>query len=92
MVPYQRIRPLEFTDLPKTISGRIRRAELRNLQLDRLIAEVRRHEFFKDVGLLSRSIRIVSEGIKPNDAFTEARCKRFGGDGQVSIEVGSPKG
>jgi acetyl-CoA synthetase len=29
LAPYQRIRRLEFTDLPKTISGKIRRVELR---------------------------------------------------------------
>ncbi|WP_305782606.1 AMP-binding protein [Symbioplanes lichenis] len=30
--PYQRIRRLEFTDLPKTISGKIRRVELREAE------------------------------------------------------------
>jgi acetyl-CoA synthetase len=29
LAPYQRVRRLEFSDLPKTISGKIRRAELR---------------------------------------------------------------
>ena len=29
MAPYKRIRRLEFHDLPKTISGKIRRVELR---------------------------------------------------------------
>jgi acetyl-CoA synthetase len=29
LAPYKRIRRLEFTDLPKTISGKIRRVELR---------------------------------------------------------------
>ena len=29
MPPYARIRRLEFADLPKTISGKIRRVELR---------------------------------------------------------------
>src|SRR5664279_3098686 len=35
LAPYQRIRRLEFADLPKTISGKIRRVELRGLE-DRL--------------------------------------------------------
>ena len=35
--PYQRVRRLEFAELPKTISGKIRRVELR----DREIAAVR---------------------------------------------------
>lgn len=29
LAPYQRIRRIEFSDLPKTISGKIRRVELR---------------------------------------------------------------
>lgn len=33
--PYKRIRKLEFTDLPKTISGKIRRVELRTAEDDR---------------------------------------------------------
>ena len=32
LAPYQRIRRLEFTDLPKTISGKIRRVELRQAE------------------------------------------------------------
>ena len=33
--PYQRIRKLEFVELPKTISGKIRRVQLRNMEKDR---------------------------------------------------------
>jgi acetyl-CoA synthetase len=33
MPPYARIRRLEFADLPKTISGKIRRVELREAEL-----------------------------------------------------------
>lgn len=35
LAPYQRIRRLEFSDLPKTISGKIRRAELRRSEAGR---------------------------------------------------------
>ncbi|KRV51317.1 AMP-dependent synthetase [Wenjunlia vitaminophila] len=35
LAPYQRIRRLEFQELPKTISGKIRRAELRAREADR---------------------------------------------------------
>ncbi len=35
LAPYQRIRRLEFAELPKTISGKIRRVELRGLEQDR---------------------------------------------------------
>ncbi|MFJ5229965.1 AMP-binding protein [Kitasatospora sp. NPDC088391] len=35
LAPYKRIRRLEFADLPKTISGKIRRIELRGLEQDR---------------------------------------------------------
>ncbi|MEO8898919.1 MAG: AMP-binding protein [Candidatus Dormibacter sp.] len=35
LAPYKRIRRVEFTDLPKTISGKIRRVELRERERDR---------------------------------------------------------
>ncbi len=35
LAPYQRIRRIEFTDLPKTISGKIRRVELREQEAAR---------------------------------------------------------
>jgi acetyl-CoA synthetase len=34
LAPYQRIRRIEFTELPKTISGKIRRVELRSRERD----------------------------------------------------------
>ncbi len=38
LAPYQRIRRLEFAELPKTISGKIRRVELRAAEQDRHVA------------------------------------------------------
>jgi acetyl-CoA synthetase len=35
LAPYKRIRRLEFADLPKTISGKIRRAQLRDVEKER---------------------------------------------------------
>ncbi len=35
LAPYKRVRRLEFADLPKTISGKIRRVELRRLEAAR---------------------------------------------------------
>ena len=35
MPPYARIRRLEFADLPKTISGKIRRVELRAAEVEK---------------------------------------------------------
>jgi acetyl-CoA synthetase len=35
LAPYQRVRRLEFAVLPKTISGKIRRVDLRKLEADR---------------------------------------------------------
>ncbi len=49
LAPYKRIRRLEFSELPKTISGKIRRVELRDSELDRNVsstAERRENEFF----------------------------------------------
>ena len=49
VAPYQRIRRLEFSDLPKTISGKIRRAELRKREQDRRVGDSRNAlEFFED--------------------------------------------
>ena len=36
LAPFKRIRLLEFAELPKTISGKIRRVQLRNLEKERL--------------------------------------------------------
>jgi acetyl-CoA synthetase len=36
LAPYKRVRRLEFADLPKTISGKIRRAELRTAEANRV--------------------------------------------------------
>jgi acetyl-CoA synthetase len=47
--PYKRIRRVEFAALPKTISGKIRRVELRRLELTRAPDESRRSlEFWED--------------------------------------------
>ena len=36
LAPYKRVRRLEFAELPKTISGKIRRVELRAAEHERL--------------------------------------------------------
>ncbi len=36
LAPYKRVRRIEFSELPKTISGKIRRVELRSQETDRL--------------------------------------------------------
>jgi len=47
--PYKRIRRLEFAALPKTISGKIRRVELRQLEATRRADGARRpHEFWEE--------------------------------------------
>jgi acetyl-CoA synthetase len=48
LAAYKRIRRLEFAELPKTISGKIRRAELRMLERDRNPAQRRPHEFYEE--------------------------------------------
>jgi acetyl-CoA synthetase len=40
--PFKRIRRLEFAALPKTISGKIRRVELRRIEIDRAHGTARR--------------------------------------------------
>ncbi len=49
VAPYKRIRRIEFAALPKTISGKIRRVELRQLEASRRAAGDRvAHEFFEE--------------------------------------------
>lgn len=45
---YKRIRRIEFSDLPKTISGKIRRVELRKAEAQRDAARRRPGEYFED--------------------------------------------
>ena len=49
LAPYKRIRRLEFAELPKTISGKIRRVELRAIEAERRAAGDRgANEFFEE--------------------------------------------
>ena len=48
LAPYKRIRRIEFAELPKTISGKIRRVELRGAELartERAVGEFREEDF-----------------------------------------------
>ncbi len=40
LAPYKRVRRIEFADLPKTISGKIRRVELKQIEADRVARAV----------------------------------------------------
>jgi acetyl-CoA synthetase len=49
LAPYKRVKRLEFADLPKTISGKIRRVELRRLEAGRRRDGIRgKAEFWED--------------------------------------------
>ena len=49
LAPFSRIRRIEFAELPKTISGKIRRVQLRALEKERHAANVRgEHEYWED--------------------------------------------
>jgi acetyl-CoA synthetase len=45
LAPYKRVRRLEFVDLPKTISGKIRRVQLRTAEAERAQNAQRQEEF-----------------------------------------------
>jgi acetyl-CoA synthetase len=45
LAPYKRVRRLEFFDLPKTISGKIRRVELRSAEAKRAPGARPQNEF-----------------------------------------------
>ena len=51
LAPYKRVRRLEFAELPKTISGKIRRVELRRLEARRRRDDVRGEAEFVEEGL-----------------------------------------
>jgi len=46
--PFKRVRRLEFAELPKTVSGKIRRVELRGMELQRSLEARRPQEFWED--------------------------------------------
>ncbi|HEY2294343.1 MAG TPA: AMP-binding protein [Thermoanaerobaculia bacterium] len=49
LAPFARIRRIEFAELPKTISGKIRRVELRAMEKERHATNVRgEHEYWED--------------------------------------------
>jgi acetyl-CoA synthetase len=48
VAPYKRIRRVEFADLPKTISGKIRRVELRGQELSGRVAVRGVTEFWEE--------------------------------------------
>jgi acetyl-CoA synthetase len=48
LAPYKRIRRIEFADLPKTISGKIRRVELREAEHDRDVGTRRPQEWWEE--------------------------------------------
>ena len=49
LAPYKRVRRLEFSDLPKTISGKIRRIQLRGVEAERRAKGERvEWEFFEE--------------------------------------------
>jgi acetyl-CoA synthetase len=49
LAPFKRIRRLEFAELPKTISGKIRRVELRKREAEQRVQEKRRlNEFWSE--------------------------------------------
>ena len=48
LAAYQRIRRIEFTELPKTISGKIRRVELRRIEQGRDLAARREGEYWEE--------------------------------------------
>ena len=48
LAPYKRIRRIEFTDLPKTVSGKIRRVELRKSEETREMEQRAENEFWEE--------------------------------------------
>ena len=88
LAPYKRVRRLEFADLPKTISGKIRRVELRTAEAARATqCPPRRSRIlgrgFSRAGMTERSrpalsiigLRQVIDAVLPSSVcFSSARC------------------
>jgi acetyl-CoA synthetase len=53
VAPFKRIRRIEFGELPKTISGKIRRVELRRAEAARSAGDVRRPNEYWEEDLLA---------------------------------------
>jgi acetyl-CoA synthetase len=65
LAPYKRVRRLEFVDLPKTISGKIRRVQLRTAEAERAENSQRQEEFREeDFPELSNSKPFTTEDTK----------------------------
>ena len=67
LAPYKRIRRLEFAELPKTISGKIRRGELRRLEAEHYASGVRNALEFYEEDLSSVAGRQDGSGANPAD-------------------------
>ena len=48
LAPYKRVRRIEFKALPKTLSGKIRRAELKHLEEGRDLTQRHAEEYWED--------------------------------------------
>ena len=61
LAPYKRIRRIEFAELPKTISGKIRRNELRKLEREQVHAQRRPAQSFAEDDFPELTSRTASE-------------------------------
>jgi acetyl-CoA synthetase len=57
LAPFKRVRRLEFYELPKTISGKIRRVELRHLEIQRAAAGTRESAEYREEDFSELSAR-----------------------------------
>jgi acetyl-CoA synthetase len=90
LAPYKRLRRIEFTDLPKTVSGKIRRVELREREHERRMrgsrvpleffeedfGEERNHHTSAARVSETGAVRLIRGDGGNGDAHTEERSKR----------------
>jgi acetyl-CoA synthetase len=57
LAPFKRVRRLEFYELPKTISGKIRRVELRQMEIQRAAAGGRDPAEFREEDFVELTAR-----------------------------------
>jgi acetyl-CoA synthetase len=90
LAPYQRVRRIEFYDLPKTISGKIRRVELRARETELAAKAETTEGEYRDDALRLPEQALTSQGPQPNCAdYRYPACLRGYGP---AVRAGLPGG
>jgi acetyl-CoA synthetase len=91
LAPYERIRRLEFGEIPKTMTGKIRRADLRRLEAKRRAASEKGElEFIEDETASEEQYRAIFNVSVDAINLWDSDLNMIGGDWQVSSFRSAP--